>query len=145
MVAAKLGSGAPPTPLNIKKVAGFPKRPNPSAPPMLSPKARLNPKHHPEDADQSHGNKTLKDGGDDVFWFDHASVKESQSRGHQEYQGCGGKHPCCISPDQFPEVSPVSKLKGKMIPRSAIIPNAINANSHCFFMIVNFFGSLQIY
>ena len=38
MVAAKSGLGAVPTFLNIKNVSGFP-----TNPPMLSPKARLNP------------------------------------------------------------------------------------------------------
>lgn len=42
MVAAKVSLGPKPTPENIKNVSGLPNKPVPS-PPILSPKAILNP------------------------------------------------------------------------------------------------------
>ena len=51
---------------------------------------------HPNDRYQNHADKTLKHGGDNIFFADHATIKESKAGSHNENECSCSKHPCSI-------------------------------------------------
>ena len=78
-------------------------------------KAQREADNHPEDGNQSHGDKRLQHGGDDILSTHHTAVEERQSGGHHQYKDGSRDQPGHISGRYHRPVT----LKGRLAYRQS--------------------------